>query len=676
MLPLDTRDIRTQAAQNPATGEFTGFAENLFSAFDQFRRENLSVSEVQQFGQEWDKQLELAKKHGIDTTLSMHMTPSPADITAMQAQPGIPSHVYFLNKRNDEFRKLKAQYPDAGFKTNEELFEGMVERLAKERGTAASVRARATGFGSFGAGLGDVSGAVSDPLVMLTLPFGAAGSANFLRTVLTEAAIASTTEAVIQPQVAQFRESIGNPQAPGEAVTNVLLAGAGAGTAAAVLKSIPLGYRALLSHYRAQRDAGLLPPATEKERAAEAFLERLTEESDSNPFPKADETNELHAANLAAAERAVAGGELPAPGALRPASVPRETDVVPVPVGDDIVEIPARMQQEIDEALARPITIDMPNREPLRMQTARKAYGLGAAKKERVAHIVLGPPAAGKSSAIADPLADTFGAKIIDSDDIKAMLPEYDNGRGANAVHEESSLIADSVLAHAAQQGDNIVLPLVGKTLTNLRERVQSLRQQGYSVFLHHVDLPLNKAVRRGVERYQNSGRLVAVDFIAGIGNKPLKNFEKIIKEGEINGWSKWSNDVEKGQRPRLLEQEKFAGQQLHAGLGRTGGEGPQIRSGQSPGRQSVREQEFLKAYDANPQAVDDIVAAETARILEETPDFKLPVGEKIDPDTGEVVQIFKTARELLDDLKEDDEALAAVTGCLIGGAVPAAAAV
>lgn len=61
--------------------------------------------------------------------------------------------------------------------------------------------------------------------------------------------------------------------------------------------------------------------------------------------------------------------------------------------------------------------------------------------KNKELTIVLGPPAAGKST-IANELAVANRSAILDSDEIKKALPEYEGGVGASAVHQESSDLA------------------------------------------------------------------------------------------------------------------------------------------------------------------------------------------------------------------------------------------
>lgn len=283
-IPFQTRDIMSQAQHQLATGAGTGFTENLFSAFDQFRNENLTISENNEFQVHWDEQYKKAKELGFETPASPVLPADEGYLNAARERPGLTLPQYVIEKRDETFRKLQEQFPDAGFKLSGDLYQDMVQRLATERQRAEGVRRRAGGAGTVGAFIGNMAGGLTDPLVALTLPFGASASAGILRTVLTEAALASTTEAAIQPQVFAFKESIGSPYSVREAVGNVALAGVGAGAFAGVLKSMPYGYRALVDRYKQLRDAGKLPEPTTAQQAAVDFLEQYADEADANPF--------------------------------------------------------------------------------------------------------------------------------------------------------------------------------------------------------------------------------------------------------------------------------------------------------------------------------------------------------------------------------------------------------
>lgn len=55
--------------------------------------------------------------------------------------------------------------------------------------------------------------------------------------------------------------------------------------------------------------------------------------------------------------------------------------------------------------------------------------------------IIIGFPASGKSTAIINDISSEFGSRLIDSDEAKKMIPEFDNGYGTDRVHKESQKI-------------------------------------------------------------------------------------------------------------------------------------------------------------------------------------------------------------------------------------------
>ena len=198
--------------------------------------------------------------------------------------------------------------------------------------------------------------------------------------------------------------------------------------------------------------------------------------------------------------------------------------------------------------------INSHERQELRKRLVAELYGNGAKRKESKVFLVVGLPASGKSSAVAEPLAQANGALVIDSDMAKEKLPEFNNGLLAGAVHGESSAIADLVRDYAVTQNDNIVLPLVGKTEEKLRDTIRMFRAKGYEVSLHYVGLPVEKSVERAKNRFRETGRLVAPEYVRSVGLQPKTNYDKIKVEKEVDSYGEWDNDVAQGENARLLE--------------------------------------------------------------------------------------------------------------------------
>lgn len=225
------------------------------------------------------------------------------------------------------------------------------------------------------------------------------------------------------------------------------------------------------------------------------------------------------------------------------------------PLNIDSPEIKAKIEEAKAEAAKIPQThkIDTPERDQLRQQIADEIYGTGAPKKEGRIDLVMGNPASGKSSLIADPLAKENGSIIIDSDMVKEKLPEYLNGVGAGAIHDESSLVAEHmILDRATTNRDNIVLPIIGKDETKLTALVNKLKDKGYDVHLHYNDLPIEKSKARAVQRYLDTGRFVDPAYIDTIGLKPLENYAKL--KSNVKTYTKYNADVSQGQGPQVVE--------------------------------------------------------------------------------------------------------------------------
>lgn len=178
----------------------------------------------------------------------------------------------------------------------------------------------------------------------------------------------------------------------------------------------------------------------------------------------------------------------------------------------------------------------------------------GSVKKDKRIDIVIGLPAAGKSSAIVNNLSKFYQSTIVDSDIIKSRLPEFNDGWGAMLVHEESSLMNLDLLDETMKLDKNIVLPIVGSKVSSVERYIEQANDYGYEINIHLNELPNSKAIGRMLKRYFDQGRFINPSFAIGYGNKPTEVYEQIKQRGDISGYSRWSNDVEKGQRPILQE--------------------------------------------------------------------------------------------------------------------------
>jgi phage-related protein (TIGR01555 family) len=199
-------------------------------------------------------------------------------------------------------------------------------------------------------------------------------------------------------------------------------------------------------------------------------------------------------------------------------------------------------------------TISTPERIAFREKVAKELYGTGAKKKERKANLIMGLPASGKST-ISDPIIKRDGAMLIDADIAKEKIPEYQDGKYAGAVHQESSEIASKVFKQAITNGDNIVFPLVGKNVEKVREINRLLKRRGYTTNLIMMDIEPESAAKRAVGRFNETGRFVDPSYVVNeVGLKPRENYDILKKEGDFDGYEKYSNEVPKGERPKRID--------------------------------------------------------------------------------------------------------------------------
>lgn len=129
--------------------------------------------------------------------------------------------------------------------------------------------------------------------------------------------------------------------------------------------------------------------------------------------------------------------------------------------------------------------------------------------RDRKAFRILGPPAAGESTN-ADPIAIRRRARIMDSGEAQALLPEYGGGRRAGTVHRRHRHITSALEATAL--GEKIVLPTdrpepgpnTGADGTVLSNRLRDA--------LSDKEFPTLRSLRRAC-RVQETGRVVDSDW-------------------------------------------------------------------------------------------------------------------------------------------------------------------
>lgn len=172
-------------------------------------------------------------------------------------EPELRGNAYdAIRKRFDDAREQKDDF-DLTLPGNEDI-----ERLALERGreliaTQADVDARSSGFVDGVASFtGTMVGAMTDPINIVTMMFGAGPSAGVARTALTEGGLALGSETVIQGAIFQDRRELDPNHGVLDAANEVLAAGVGGAVLGGGIKALANGAaRIFPSADRATKDA-------------------------------------------------------------------------------------------------------------------------------------------------------------------------------------------------------------------------------------------------------------------------------------------------------------------------------------------------------------------------------------------------------------------------------------
>ena len=275
-----------------------------------------------------------------------------------------------------------------------------------------------------------------------------------------------------------------------------------------------------------------------------------------------------------------------------------------------------------------------------------------AIRKEKKAVIILGPPAAGKST-LANPIARKMGASIVDADEAKKLLPEYEGGLGANAIHEESSLMSDILLKTLLEEGDNLVLPKVGGNAESIERAISMIKQKGYSVEVVDMAVSFDNAMQRMLQRFVSKGRLINPEYVIKVGENPSKTFDTIQQKGIADGYYRIDNNGPQDGYKEVLTETGELLKDTSIRLRRGGVEsGPEIRR---TGRK-VSVGEISESFEE----LDTPTISES--FLDE--EFPLEVLGEVDDVTGDVVLRKVTARQLLDEIDQDDAMVDAISRC------------
>ena len=315
------------------------------------------------------------------------------------------------------------------------------------------------------------------------------------------------------------------------------------------------------------------------------------------------------------------------------------------------------------------------------------SYAGDTVEQGKKATFLIGLPASGKSY-FAKQLATEQQAAIIDADDAKRILPGYGSGLGANSVAPMSSEYSNAVLKALSNNGSNIIIPTVGSSTKyqSLENKIKMLQDKGYQINVGLIDTDFNHALIRMLNRFVDSGRIVATDYFINIDNTPRDTYNRLKDSELVHNFAFLNNNFAEGQqtveedntqlfrqfgsprqigigdvrqsyaeRTRLSEaiEEAVAEVKAEEDKARAGNYTPLVSSKASPEAQyAALEQLKLSKNtpsDPNPSDVIDSSISSTNRIKYSLKNSK-PL---IDPNTGEV---NNDAMDLISDLTVYDE--------------------
>jgi hypothetical protein len=146
---------------------------------------------------------------------------------------------------------------------------------------------------------------------------------------------------------------------------------------------------------------------------------------------------------------------------------------------------------------------------------------------------------AGQSSDPASNLPVPDDHVYINPDDIKKMLPEYDelrrSGHGelsAAATHEESSDIAKQLTAIAMQRHRHIIVDGTGNsTPGKFGRKLQAANAAGYDVDARYAHVPVKEAMDRENKRAARTGRKVDHAVLAAQHKTVSESYVKDVRQ-------------------------------------------------------------------------------------------------------------------------------------------------
>ena len=162
------------------------------------------------------------------------------------------------------------------------------------------------------------------------------------------------------------------------------------------------------------------------------------------------------------------------------------------------------------------------------------------------------------------------GAVYINPDDIKEMIPEYNElkkqGRediAAAATHEESSDLAKVMTAMAMKGNYPVIVDGTGNSrVGKFGDKLRAARKAGYDVEARYAHVPVGEAIGREKKRAERTGRKVAESLLREQHKTVAQSYvEDVAKEPGVH--VKVYSTVERG-KPKLIAESRAGTTDVH----------------------------------------------------------------------------------------------------------------
>jgi len=172
--------------------------------------------------------------------------------------------------------------------------------------------------------------------------------------------------------------------------------------------------------------------------------------------------------------------------------------------------------------------------------------------------LLAGRPGSGKSNfGKALKIYDKESYIVLDSDEFKALLPEYDPER-PGYTHREASDLMDTAGLIARAKGLNIVYDMTMKKPPD--DLITMFKNHGYKIEGHQMDVSEETSAERAYFRWVNDGqngtpgRLVPLSII-----KEMKKIPEVFKAtaSKLDAWTHYTHE-NLGEQIRVAASEKY----------------------------------------------------------------------------------------------------------------------